>query len=509
MSLPAKSKKSAPSVDNSTSNDLIDVIKGRRSQELIIGLCGAIGSGVKPLKTTLKKKLEDCGYDVYHIRLSDLIIKASGNNSLQDLSGYERYLLLQDAGDSLRKNHKKTILAALAIKEIATLRKMHYGKDKELGEVIKTDKKVAYILDQLKHPDEADLLKTVYNHNFYLVGLIRTEKERRVNLEEENILPEQIDELIRRDRKDNDSFGQQVEKTLFKSDYFIRNVYNQIQLLQESVERFIKLIHGVNGITPTHDEIGMHSAYSASLRSACLSRQVGAAIMDKNGKVIATGCNDVPAAGGGLYTSSTLKDFRCVRRGQCSNDRHKQLLKEEITSVIRDFIKDPHIINDLANKITSETKIKSLIEYSRAIHAEMDAIVSLARDNSESTKEKILFATTYPCHNCARHIVAAGISRVVYIEPYEKSLALKLHDDSISDIEEIEKVIFSPFEGASPSRYEDFFKFNSERKDRNGKVIFNGVNESYHVDTQYLDDYHSYELKITTIVNDMLGSENI
>lgn len=35
-------------------------------------------------------------------------------------------------------------------------------------------------------------------------------------------------------------------------------------MLDKSVERFIKLVHGINGISPTIDEIGMHAAYSAA-----------------------------------------------------------------------------------------------------------------------------------------------------------------------------------------------------------------------------------------------------
>lgn len=51
------------------------------------------------------------------------------------------------------------------------------------------------------------------------------------------------------------------------------------------------------------------------------------------------------------------------------------------------------------------------MEYSRSIHAEMDVITSMARKQNGDTKDKILFTTTYPCHNCARHIVAAGIKK--------------------------------------------------------------------------------------------------
>ncbi len=215
---------------------------------------------------------------------------------------------------------------------------------------------------------------------------------------------------MRRDRKDV-SHGQQVEKSLFNADYFIHNIHNQKQMLDKSVERFIKLVHGINGISPTIDEIGMHAAYSAALRSACLSRQVGAAILDNQGNIISTGCNDVPSFGGGLYNSNSLADFRCVHTGRCSNDKHKDILKEEITDILKKSITNTLELKEIVNQITSETKIKTLIEYSRAVHAEMDSLIALARNNKETSVDKTLYVTTYPCHNCARHIVAAGIKK--------------------------------------------------------------------------------------------------
>ncbi|MFM4756913.1 anti-phage dCTP deaminase [Aeromonas caviae] len=485
------------------SEKIIKTIQKRRSRELVIGLCGAIGSGVKALKNTIVQSLEESGYTVVHIRLSDIIAKRK-NISLSTLNGFNRYNVLQDRGDELRKEFDNDILAACAIDEIAVQRGELFGEEEESDETFKTDAKVAYILDQLKHPDEVSLLRTVYPHNFYLLGLIRTERERRLNLEEEKITSDEIDKLIRRDRKST-PHGQQVEKTFYSADFFIRNQQNQSQLLKISVDRFIKLIHGANGITPSREEIGMFSAYSSSLRSACLSRQVGAAIMNESGKIIATGCNDVPEFNGGLYSADSEHDFRCVHRGHCSNDRHKDILKQEIKDILLKSTLAATDLESIVEKITADTKIKSLIEYSRAIHAEMDAIVSLSRQTSESTMGTTLYATTYPCHNCARHIVAAGIRKVIYIEPYEKSLALKLHDDSISETEELNKVQFLPFEGVSPNRFEKFFKANGNRKDNDGRVIQVNTINAYHVDSQYLDSYHDYEAKISEKIDEIFG----
>jgi hypothetical protein len=77
-----------------------------------------------------------------------------------------------------------------------------------------------------------------------------------------------------------------------------------------------------------------------------------------------------------------------------------------------------------------------------------------------SVRDFTLYSTTFPCHNCAKHIVGAGISRVVYIEPYAKSLADRLHGDAIAlSVEEPgeHKVPFVPFSGVAPRAYPKLF----------------------------------------------------
>ncbi|MNT68962.1 hypothetical protein D3C72_2072320 [compost metagenome] len=109
-----------------------------------------------------------------------------------------------------------------------------------------------------------------------------------------------------------------------------------------------------------------------------------------------------------------------------------------------------------------------------------------------------MYTTTYPCHNCARHIIASGISRVVYIEPYEKSLAMKLHADAIStDGKTVGKVIFENFEGVSPTRYTTLFSFNNRRKNDAGAAVrFLQKKEASPVAYEYLDSYLDVESKV-------------
>jgi tRNA(Arg) A34 adenosine deaminase TadA len=111
-----------------------------------------------------------------------------------------------------------------------------------------------------------------------------------------------------------------------------------------------------------------------------------------------------------------------------------------------------------------------IIEFGRMIHAEMLAISDAAR-LGRATKDATLYCTTFPCHLCAKHIVAAGIDRVVFLEPYPKSYAQKLHSDSITFETKVPKtVLFQPFMGISPRRYRDIFEKRTARKDVKGKA---------------------------------------
>jgi hypothetical protein len=109
----------------------------------------------------------------------------------------------------------------------------------------------------------------------------------------------------------------------------------------------------------------------------------------------------------------------------------------------------------------------------------MDAIIAAGR-TGVSFNDSTLYTTTFPCHTCTRHIIAAGVKRVVYIEPYPKSLAKELHSDAIRISSKREKddrlIPFQPFLGIGPRRFFDLFslKLSSgyviERK-LDGKIV--------------------------------------
>jgi deoxycytidylate deaminase len=129
------------------------------------------------------------------------------------------------------------------------------------------------------------------------------------------------------------------------------------------------------------------------------------------------------------------------------------------------------------------------------VHAEMDAIISVARANKPGLAGGTLYATTFPCHSCARHIVASGIRRVFYVEPYPKSLALELHRDSVSEAEGEggKKVVFLQFSGVAPKNMLVFFKKQLTRKDSTGKLKTTSKRSARPITGISLDDLATHE----------------
>jgi len=123
-------------------------------------------------------------------------------------------------------------------------------------------------------------------------------------------------------------------------------------------------------------------------------RKIGAVIV-KNKRILTTGYNGAPA---GIKT--------CVERGECL--RKKQ-------------------------GIASGT----MQELCYAIHAEQNAIIQAAKLGI-SIQDATLYCTHQPCVICAKMIVNAGISRVVYREGYPDEFAREMLEEGGVSLERFE-----------------------------------------------------------------------
>jgi deoxycytidylate deaminase len=465
----------------------------------VFGIAGPIGIDIEAITASIEESLKSVGYRSTQIRITDEVsgiktkIKAPTKTDYYSVIRYK----MAHASEICRKNVDSAYLMRIAIDAIQRERaacskptndsgKPKKGKSRlAASELI--PQKIAYIVRQIKRPQEVKLLREVYGKQFVLVSAYGSEADRKAVLEvklarsmslgtKSAKIRANVEELIQIDADEaEDKFGQHMRDAFHLADVFVDGIAKGP--MKQKVSRFIEALFGLNEIAPTKHEYGMYAAKSASLRSSDLSRQVGAAVFSDNGELLTQGCNEVPRAFGGTYWDGEEPDYRDIKIGADPNEIIK-------TEVIRDFLErlaEAKLLSpaangnasDLVDRLTnprSDTNkgqgagclksalITDLTEYGRVVHAEMSALCDAARCGV-SVRSATLFCTTFPCHNCTKHIIAAGIRRVIFMEPYPKSRAKELHQNEIEIEKPSEgKVSFLPFLGISPFRYRDIFQ---------------------------------------------------
>ncbi|HJT44497.1 MAG TPA: anti-phage dCTP deaminase [Rhizomicrobium sp.] len=488
------------------------MIQEHVANEVIFGIVGHVGAGNTEIAQALKEVLEaqTSGGQKFAVtiikarsvieesmkQLGTPIATTPGQKLLADVEKY------QNAGDKLRE----TDLAAVARGAVALIRR---GRATMQGGVAEPEKPVipdgrprAFIIDSVRHPAEVGLLRRIYGDAFVLIGVVCEQEERlrRISNKYQDAGALAAERFMKRDSKAPEKNGQRVSDAFHLSDFFVDNTEKRILKdnkanpkweVSQDLARLARLVTHAAVARPTTAETAMHAAAGAAMRSACLSRQVGAALVDHNGNLISTGTNEVPKAGGGVYGSGfdeNVDDQRCAYgNGYCSNTTNQ---KEIAETLLADILGDDPRLKDAdfkteALKRVRDGRIGDLLEFSRAVHAEMDALLSAGRMGASTTATR-LFVTTFPCHYCARHIVSAGVDEVQFIEPYPKSQALTLHKDSIqfeigsdgwtppSEVSEAldhtgkkaeKRVLFRPFTGVAPRMYRRAFEKDRELKD--------------------------------------------
>jgi deoxycytidylate deaminase len=453
--------------------------------ELIFGLVGPIGVDMQAVQRALEGALRRVEYTPHTIHLTKELPSIFPHLQSAPAGTYKEKI---DLVNNLRADTGRAdILAVLSVLKICEIRALLNKDNPMVSEEEAPSSPVpsnAYIIRQLKREEEISLLKRIYGRRFVQVSVTVGEATQLsrvgqiVAAESPNLLfdeqKKRASELIQTDQnEDNNDFGQRLSDTFHSGDVFVNG--DSEATLSGDVNRFIDALFGSNFVSPTIDEFGSYMAKAASLRSIDMSRQVGAAILTNNGDIISVGCNEVPKAGGGNYWCSDPSPQRDM-------DRKLEANKLATSQIIRNFVDTIHkhgSLNKTPEELMSDPEFQDLIknslvsditEFGRMTHAEMAALTDAAR-LGRPVAGATIFVTTFPCHNCAKHLVAAGIKRIVYIEPYPKSRALILHDDSLTkDQNRGGSVVLSHFHGISPRRYRDIFeKGKRKNKDNSAK----------------------------------------
>lgn len=132
---------------------------------------------------------------------------------------------------------------------------------------------------------------------------------------------------------------------------------------------------------PTWDEYFMDIANLVKTRSTCTRRQVGAVVV-KDKHILATGYNGAPTG------CNHCTDIGCLRTklNIPSGERH---------------------------------------ELCRALHAEQNAIAQGAQ-HGMSMQGATIYVTAQPCSLCAKLIINAGITQIIYEGDYPDPLSIEL-----------------------------------------------------------------------------------
>lgn len=383
----------------------------------VIGLVGPFGSGCSYLCRII---CEEFGYKKFS--LSDPLKSEFATERPTETPGRKPY---QDFGDYKRQIHGKDYFASRTWSAVD----------------VESDEKI--VIDSFRNPGEIEYIKSKANVTFFLIGVFAEKTIRYARVKSSNISDLDFDELDARDSgKKEPGHGQQVTKCYEKADIIILNNDNiegkgseDYNKMTANPEKYLSIIEGKSSFEPTEYETYMTMAYATSLRSSCLKRKVGALIVDSMGAVFSSGCNEVPSS-----EHSCRKVYN-----ECYRDKRKRDFKNIVISEGVGAIAENRIIKEFG-----EFKI---LDYCRALHAEENAIINVARiGTSRALADAVLYTTTYPCNLCANKISQVGIKRFVFFDPYpmiEAKTILRKHN-----------VVAKPFEGAT---YYGYFRLMGRR----------------------------------------------
>ena len=451
------------------------------ASKVILGFTGPIGSGC----TYISEMIPEVTKKIYkYYRLSSVIRDMLKDEGYNDPSIEQ----LQNKGNELRKaNGNGFLIRALLHKIDEEWTAEYYG----------------IVIDGIKNEDEVNVLRQWPN---FLLFSVQAERELRCSrlTKDGKMTKGAFWEADRRDEREEFAFGQQVKRCNYLSDVIIMNdkeiaaasKSERMDFVQGIYEKYIRLVENLRDgmvspeVSPDISELCMTIAYALSKSSSCLKRKVGALIVDvdqvANGteysgtkhlempNIVSCGYNEVPL---GSYKCVFHPEYQmccrdylqeqyagklkhCPNCGQkielsdvCSNPA----CKKEYTRFIktcRGCGKEVESRYECPKCKTSvfDTYIPGsrespgkLLDMCRALHAEEITLLNLGKHSRKSSDNLILYITTQPCNLCSNKIVAAGIKKVVFDEPYPMREAL--------DILASGKVQLQRFQGIKSTAY--------------------------------------------------------
>jgi deoxycytidylate deaminase len=436
---------------------------------LIIGFTGSPGSGCSFLAEGIVSVLggRDGRRHGHYYKVSDFLRQEAKRRSLP-----ETVANLQTLGDEFRRKEGLSVLVEKCLEQV---------KEDDRIANFSQDEETVILIDGIKNEGEVKYLRQFAN--FYLVSVHADRDTREARLVGDSVPDRRFnthEEFVTADRRDEEEEivnGQQIKRCNYLADIIVINDKKlttgrqKTEIYQRFVDDYIYPMRKVRKGERPHErpprveETLMTMAYCASKRSSCLKRKVGAVIAyvrsiedeypdahideatdrDIPFQVVSVGYNDIP-----LGTPCVFSEWKTCYREYLQEERAKALKNcwncgellpvsikcahcgsENASRSLRCSECDSDLLADYAcqrcgHRVFSiclpgeEGMPGKLLDMCRALHAEESAILGLAGISKGGHGQLVLYTTTFPCNLCANKIVAAGIRRVYYAEPYTK-----------------------------------------------------------------------------------------
>lgn len=291
-----------------------------------------------------------------------------------------------------------------------------------------------FVIDAFRNPFEALFFQERYSA-FYLVT-VRCPDDDRVDrlMNKYNFSRAKIATIDSRENpkeaplKSMDNFlSQDIATCIQLADIHLENSGKHFNAnfndLKEQIARYVSLIQHPGLINPSTNEKMMQVAFTAKLNSGCLSRKVGAVVTNSAGVPKALGWNSSPEG----QTSCLL---RSAHNMVSSTDHNAYSEYEQtdkgIIKIVSDYtncfgddfysrgLNCSFCFKDMQNKKDG----KGNQVHNRALHAEENAFLQVAKFGGEGLLGGKLYTTAAPCDLCSRKAFQLGIKEIYYIDPY-------------------------------------------------------------------------------------------
>lgn len=373
---------------------------------------------------------------IYKYVKSELPVFAGKLKSLiGDMGGGVYTSIYQEIGNNIRKYGVATPQSEVNVENIYSLAHRINRLIKVLRKYNASNMQGSYfVIDAFRNPFEALFFQERYSA-FYLIAVRCSDDERidrLINLY--NYPKHKIEEIDKRENPKEaplesiETFlSQDIATCIQNADIHIENSgkhdNTDFNDLKAQIVRYVSLIQHPGLINPSRDEKMMQIAFTAKLNSGCLSRKVGAVVTNREGAPKALGWNSSPEG----QTACLLRNANSlIQNADTCAYSHYERTDKEIRSITKKYINSfaeafhasglscSFCFKDMQNSKDG----KGNQVHNRALHAEENAFLQVAKYGGEGLLGGKLYTTAAPCDLCSRKAYQLGIKEIYYIDPY-------------------------------------------------------------------------------------------